>query len=280
MHSTTRRGIAVTAVAGLLVSALAACSTDTDVPSPSTSPGDGRLTIGIPFDEPGLGFKSGDTFSGFDVETAKYVAKSLGVKPENITWVEANPGKREDLLTSGQVDLVVATYSITDERKQKVGFAGPYFVAHQDLLIRRNDETIDGPRTLNDKTLCSVNGTTSAARVKERFKGKITLQEYPKYSECVEALMAGDVDAVTTDDVILAGYAAQEKYKGKLRVVGNGFSDENYGVGVKKGDTATAGKVTAALQEYIDSGAWKKALRKTVGASGYEIPSAPKPVAP
>ena len=148
------------------------------------------LTIGISFDQPGLGLKDGDTYTGFDVDTATYVAKALGVPTENITWIEADPGNRESLLTSGEVDLVFSTYSITDERKQKVDFAGPYFVAHQDLLVRRNEEEITGPETLDGRMLCSVTGTTSAAYVKEKFKGDIELREYSKFSDCVEALAA------------------------------------------------------------------------------------------
>ena len=111
---------------------------------PGASPG-GSLRIGISFDQPGLGLKDGDSYTGFDVDTATYVAKSLGVPAENITWIEADPGNRESLLTSGAVDLVFSTYSITDERKQTVDFAGPYFEAHQDLLVRRNEEEITGP---------------------------------------------------------------------------------------------------------------------------------------
>ena len=146
---------------------------------------------------------------------------------------------RERLLSRGEADLVVSTYSITDERKQVVDFAGPYFVAHQDLLVRRNETEITGPETLNGKNLCSVPGTTSAANVTEHYLGKIELRGADRFSDCVEALANSEVDAVTTDDVILAGFAAEPQYRGKLKVVGKGFSDEIYGVGIKKGDTAT-----------------------------------------
>ena len=243
---------------------------------PGASPG-GTLRIGISFDQPGLGVKDGDTYTGFDVDTATYVAKSLGVEPDKITWIEADPGNRESLLTSGAVDLVLSTYSITDERKQKVDFAGPYFEAHQDLLVRRNEEEITGPETLDNRVLCSVAGTTSAALVKEKFKGTIDLREYAKFSDCVAALDRSEVDAVTTDDVILAGFAAEPKYRGKLKVVGKGFSDELYGVGIKKGDAAMVEKVNTALKAYIDDGSWKASLEQTVRPSGYKIPKAPTP---
>jgi len=235
------------------------------------------MTIGISFDQPGIGLKSGTTYSGFDVETAKYVAAALGVPPENITWKEANPSQRENLLVDKEVDMVFSSYSITDARKQKVDFAGPYFVAHQDLLIRRNDEGLTGPESLDGKNLCSVAGTTSAAYVKEHYIGKIQLQEYQTFSECVDALAKGQIDAVTADDVILAGFAALPEYKGRLKVVGKGFTDERYGVGLPKGDSAMVAKVNDALKKYIADGTWKTVLDNTVGPSGYSIPSPPTP---
>jgi glutamate transport system substrate-binding protein len=265
------------AVATLTV-VLAACSSSGPIPTPTAAAGaTGKMTIGISFDQPGIGLKSGTTYSGFDVETAKYVAAALGVPPQNITWKEANPSQRENLLVDKQVDMVFSSYSITDARKQKVDFAGPYFVAHQDLLIRRNDEGLTGPESLDGKNLCSVAGTTSAAYVKEHYIGKIQLQEYQTFSECVDALAKGQIDAVTTDDVILAGFAALPEYKGLLKVVGKGFTDERYGVGLPKGDSAMVAKVNDALKKYIADGTWKTVLDNTVGPSGYSIPSPPTP---
>jgi glutamate transport system substrate-binding protein len=274
-----QRRIAAAVLAGLTTIAVAGCGSGevkTPTPVPGASQG-GKMTIGISFDQPGLGLKEGDTYSGFDVQTATYVAQALGVSKTDITWKEANPANRENLLTSGQVDLVFSTYSITDQRKQLVDFAGPYFEAHQDLLVRRNEEDISSPETLNGRVLCSVTGTTSSAYIKDHYKGKIALQEFPKYSDCLAALVASQVDAVTTDDVILAGFAATPQYKGKVRLIGKGFTDEEYGVGVKKGDTEMVSKVNTALKEYISDGSWKAALKKTVGPSGYSIPSAPTP---
>jgi glutamate transport system substrate-binding protein len=243
---------------------------------PGATP-NGRLTIGIPFDEPGIGLKDGTSYRGFDVETATYVAKSLGVPEANIIWKEATGAAREQLLTTGQVDLVFSTYSITDERRQVVDFAGPYFLAHQDLLVRRNETEITGPETLNGKDLCSVPGTTSAANVVQRYQGRIRLKELPKYSDCVQALADSQVDAVTTDDVILAGYAAEPQYRGQLKVVGQGFSDESYGVGIRKGNTALRDQVNAALKQYVADGSWRRALGITVAPSGYRIPDPPDP---
>ncbi len=279
MRLIRRRTTAAAIVVGLAV-ALSACGSGGGQPNPSPSPvpgatPGGKLTIGISFDQPGIGLKNGDTYTGFDVETATYVAKALGVPPENITWKEAEGDQRQQLLESGQADLIFSTFSITDERKKVVDFAGPYFVAHQDLLVRRNDTEITGPEALDGKNLCSVPGTTSAAYVTSHYLGSIRLLEKPRFSDCVRALANSEVDAVTTDDVILAGFAAEPQYQGKLKVVGKGFSDEVYGVGVKKGDSEMVAKVNAALKQYIDDGSWRKALDNTVRPSGYAIPNPP-----
>ena len=200
--------------AALTAALLGACSSGT--PATSVTAGDAanaKLTIGISFDQPGLGLKTGNSFSGFDVDTAIYVAKELGVDSNAIAWREADPADRENLLINGDVDLVLSTYSITPERQQKVDFAGPYFTAHQDLLIRRNDVSITGPDRLDGKKLCSVAGTTSAELIKKKYLGRIDLLPLIKFSDCVTALANGNVDAVTTDDVILAGFAAQPQYR-------------------------------------------------------------------
>ena len=273
-----RRLLAAATLVGLALtgcgSSQAPSTEPTPVPGAAT---DGRMTIGIAFDEPGIGMKNGETYSGFDVETAKYVAKALGVPEANITWKEATGAQREALLSSGDVDMVVSTFTINDERKQKVDFAGPYFLAHQDLLVRRNETEITGPETLNGKDLCTVAGTTSAQNILARYQGRISLKEFPRYSDCVAALANSEVDAVTTDDVILAGYAADPQYQGKLKVVGKGFSDESYGIGVKKGNTALVDQVNAALKQYVSDGSWQRALDATVAPSGYNIPDAPTP---
>ena len=106
------------------------------------------------------------------------------------------------------------------------------------------------------------------------------LQEYDTYSKCVEALNSGSIDAVTTDNVILAGFAAQDQYKGKLKVVGKPFSEERYGVGIKKGDTELCGKINAAIEKMVSDGSWQKALDDTVGPSGFKVDTATNPPKP
>ncbi|WP_282786558.1 glutamate ABC transporter substrate-binding protein, partial [Nocardia sp. CC201C] len=221
---------------------------------------DGNLTIGIKYDQPGLGLREKDgSFSGFDVDVATYVAEKLGVSPENITFKEAPSAQRETLIQNGQVDFIAATYSITDKRKEKVDFAGPYFITGQSLLVRSDNTDITGAESLSgNKKLCSVKGSTPAQNVKDKYAKDVQLQEYDTYSLCVEALKAGAVDAVTTDDIILRGYAAQNP--GALKVVGDTFTVEKYGIGVKKGDTESRQRINDAIEDMITSGAWQAAL--------------------
>jgi len=264
------------AVATAMGLALAACGTGNDDGDSGGGGGGGgseSLTIGIKFDQPGLGQKTPSGYEGFDVDVATYIAKELGVDAGNIEFVESPSAERENLIKRGDVDFIVATYSITDKRKAEVDFAGPYFLAHQDLLVRKDESSITGPKTLNGKKLCSVTGSTSAQKVKDDFADKVQLQEYGGYSECISGLESGAVDAITTDDTILAGLAAANE--GKFKLVGEGFSDENYGVGLKKGDTELRGKINTAIQKMEDDGAWKTAVEKHLGPAGYETPEPP-----
>jgi glutamate transport system substrate-binding protein len=237
-----------------------------------------KLTVGIRFDQPGLGQRTPDGgFSGLDVDVAKYVAERLGTDARDITFVEARPADRETLLQQSKVDMVVATYSITDARKQLVDFAGPYFVAGQSLLVRRTNSDIDGPGSLNDSDwrLCSVAGSTPAETVRASYAASVTLDQRGSYRDCVDALLKGDIDAVTTDDVILAGYAAERP--DRLKVVGKPFSVEKYGIGLHKGDGRRP-KITEALRAMIADGSWQRFVTDSVGRSGYQV-SVPPAVA-
>ncbi|MFE2285132.1 glutamate ABC transporter substrate-binding protein [Streptomyces sp. NPDC059443] len=235
-----------------------------------------KIVIGIKFDQPGVGLKTPDgKFTGFDVDVATYVAKELGYEPDQIEFKQAVSAERENLLSNGDVKLVVASYSINDKRKAKVDFAGPYFLAHQDLLVRADDNSITKPEDLNKKKLCSVTGSTSAQNVKTKLAPEADLQEFPGYSECLTGLENKAVDALTTDNVILAGYAAQDKNKGKFKLVGLSLSNENYGIGLKKGDKDLQTKVNAAITKMEKDGAWQAAVTKNFGPSGYKNEPAP-----
>lgn len=267
--------LAVGAVAVAVTTATtAACGGGSDK-SALENAQEGKLTIGIKYDQPGLGLRNTDgTYSGFDVEVAEYVASKLGVQPDGITFKEAPSAQRETLIENGQVDFVVATYSITDSRKEKVDFAGPYYVAGQSLLVRADNNEVTGPESLAGKTVCSVTGSTPAQNIQKQYP-QTQLQTYDTYSLCLEGLNSGAVAAVTTDDIILAGYASQSP--GKYKVVGEKFTTENYGIGLKKGDQETRDKINDAIEEMISSGAWDTAFQESVGkAASYATPAAPQ----
>ncbi|WP_114559926.1 glutamate ABC transporter substrate-binding protein [Desertihabitans aurantiacus] len=275
----TAKKLAGLAAAALVALPLSACVNQQAAETGGEPAGEGGgegVTIGIKFDQPGLGLREGDTYTGFDVEVAKYVANELGYSEDQIEFVESPSAQRETLLSSGQVDMIFATYSITDTRKEQVSFAGPYIIAGQDLLIRADDTSITGPDSLSGKTLCSVTGSTPAEKVKEEYP-EVELQEYPGYSQCVQALSTGGVDAVTTDNTILAGFAAQEQYAGQLKVVGQTFSEERYGVGIPKGDVDLCNQINDALTSMVDSGAWQTALDETLGASDFQVDTSVNP---
>ncbi|WP_201452687.1 glutamate ABC transporter substrate-binding protein [Streptomyces sp. HM190] len=273
-----RKVSAAAATALVLALTATACGggDNDDSGSDSGSGGGKKIKIGIKYDQPGLGLKEPDgTFSGFDVDVATYVAKELGYEPDQIDFVETKSADRENALARGDVKFIAATYSINDERAKKVDFAGPYLLAHQDLLVKADSDIAKGT-DLNGKKLCSVTGSTSAQNVKDTIAPKAQLRTNSGYSECVAALQSGAVDALTTDDSILAGYAAQEQYKGKFKLAGLKLSNENYGIGVKKGDTATVDKINAALEKMVGDGSWEKAVKENFGPAGYQNEPAPK----
>ncbi|UUU30475.1 glutamate ABC transporter substrate-binding protein [Streptomyces sp. CA-210063] len=275
-----RKVSAAAATALVLALTATACGGDNgdDNGSDTGSGGSGgdKIKIGIKYDQPGLGLKESDgTFSGFDVDVATYVAKELGYEPKQIEFVETKSADRENALARGDVKFIAATYSINDERAKLVDFAGPYLLAHQDLLVKADSDIAEGT-DLNGKILCSVTGSTSAENVKKDIAPKAQLKEYGGYSECIAGLQSGAVDAVTTDDSILAGFASQENYKGQFKLAGLKLSNENYGIGVKKGDTATLDKINAALEKMVSDKAWETAVKENFGPAEYKNEPAPK----
>ncbi len=233
-----------------------------------------KITIGTKADQPGLGFENPTTKkrTGFDVEIARMIAADLGFDEDHITWKTVPSEARETQIASGGVDLYVGTYTINDERKKQIDFGGPYYIAGQDLLVKA-DSKIAGPDDLKGKKVCSATGSTPLQRIKEAKYGVAEVKAQQTYQVCVQDLVNGSVDAVTTDDSILKGYAAQNK--GALKVVGKTFSKEPYGVGLKKGDKALRDAVNNAIEAHEKNGDWKKAYDATLGLSGSAAPAIP-----
>jgi glutamate transport system substrate-binding protein len=273
-----KRSLMISAVVTASILGLGACASGTNEPaaSPSVAPSPqfeagttmatlhdaGTITIGTKFDQPLFGLKGPDNKPvGFDVEIGKIIAGALGIAPDKIKWVETVSANREPFIENGTVDIVVATYTINDKRKEVVSFAGPYYTAGQDILVLKNNpEKIKGPEDLKGKNVCSVAGSTSEKNIQPYGVNLITTDTY---SNCLEPLRSGKVVAVTTDNVILAGLAAQNE--GEFEVIGNPFTKEPYGIGLKKDDTQFRNFINDTLEKSYKDGAWKKAWENTAG---------------
>ncbi|MGN7978717.1 glutamate ABC transporter substrate-binding protein [Microbacterium sp. 22195] len=226
------------------------------------------VVIGVKEDQPGLGYLDATTGerTGFDVDIARWIAASLGFDEKQITFKPIASVNREQSIVNGDIDYYVGTYSITDKRKTQIDFAGPYFVTGQGLLIRKGDPDADKLEDFNGKTVCSATGSTPIQNIKANFP-QIKTQEYDLYSACVQDLLDKKVDAVTTDQAILIGFAAQ--YPDELKVTGGLFTEERYGVGLKKGDTALQQHINTLFTDGHDT--WQKIFDKNLGKSGIKV---------
>ncbi len=225
----------------------------------------GEITIGTKFDQPGFGLLNPATNEpeGFDVEVAKIIAAELGIEEDGITWTETVSNNREPFIQEGRVDYVVATYTINDERKEVVDFAGPYYQAGQDIMVASgNPLGIEGPDDLAGTTTCSIEGSTSAENIRTNYPdAEITL--FDVYSKCAEALKNGQVDSVTTDNVILLGIIAQDPESFEL--VDNPFTEEPYGIGLELGNDEFRSFVNDVLEASFADGRWAAAWESTAG---------------
>ena len=235
----------------------------------------GTINVGVKYDQPGLGFNEtgSDMPTGFDVDIAKLLVASLGIDPDDtskVNYVETISDNREPFLQEGKVDLVLASYSITDERRAVVGQAGPYMVTGQQLLVPEDSEA-EGPEDLQGKEVCSVTGSTSLDNAKAEGMKPVG---FDTYSQCVDKVLDGTVEAMTTDGTILAGYAAQNE--GQLKVVGDPFSEERIGVGYSKDYPEMCQWIVDTLTAANEDGTWAAAFEANLGASGVETPEFPE----
>ncbi len=289
------RALRITTLAAAAALTLAACGggsdggDDTAAPSTSESPAAfadgtrmkeladaGKLVVGTKFDQPLFGLKGLDGQpEGFDVEIAKLIAKKLGIAEDGITFVETVSANREPFLEQKKVDMVVATYTINDKRDMVVDFAGPYFEAGQDILVAKgNPKAIKGPDDLTGKKTCSVSGSTPASTIQTKYP-QAELVLFDTYTKCRDALGTGQVDAVTTDNVILAGYVDQDPDKYEL--IGKTFTEEPYGIGIPEGQEEFCDFINETLAEAQESGDYAKAFESTAGEVIKDTPELPTP---
>lgn len=284
----TKLGAAAAAL--VLTGSLAACgggdddvevATETDFEAGTTMAElseAGTMTVGTKFDQPGFGLLGlDDVPEGFDVEVAKIIAGAMGIAEDDIEWVQASSDIREQVIEDGDVDMVVATYTINDERAERITFAGPYYEAGQQLMVRADEDAIEGPEDIADNPdmkVCSVTGSTPSEQIREYLADEDQLVLFDIYDKCADALSNGQVDIVTTDNVILLGFVSESD--GEFKLVGEQFTEEPYGIGIEKGDVAFCEFINETLQENED--AYLAAWDRTAGeVEGTEAPELPEP---
>lgn len=263
MHLRIRATAAVCATAVLVAPLAAACGDA----RPDSIVGRDTLVIGVRSHLPLIGLQRQDgTFEGLDVDVARYVAGKLGA---DVEFIAARAADREPLLLSGKADLIFAIFSITQDRKTRVAFAGPYVVSYQDLLVRADETEIADVRDLAGRNLCAVAGSNVPDRVVEERGVPAVLVPAADYGECMIMLRDGSVDAIATNDVILAGLA--QRADGEVRLVNARYSQERTGVGMRQGDVAGCEAINRAITDMYQDGTARRLIRKWFGDSGIDL---------
>jgi putative glutamine transport system substrate-binding protein len=244
----------------------------------------GKLIVGVKYDVPLYGFLNPETnqVEGFDVDMARAVAQRIFGDPNAIEFKEAVSKNRIPYLDAGTVDVVFSTMTANEERAQQIDFSDAYYVAGQSLLVPI-DSAIADVKGLEGKTVGTVKGSTSEKQIRV-FAPGATIELFDTYSEAVQAMESGRVEAVTTDDIILYGFA--KRSPDKFKVVGGQFTQEPYAAGVKKGNAALLNEVNAAIRDLKSSGKWAESYKKWVSETVPALPpqdwrdvykTAPKP---
>ncbi|OLT37989.1 hypothetical protein BJF79_28255 [Actinomadura sp. CNU-125] len=266
--------VATLGLAGLAVLLLLAAVTVAPLvyaDEPESITGRDELVVAVDEGLPGLSVRNEEgELEGFEKDVAVYVAGQLDVGLTDLTVRPLGAADPESALRDGTFDMVVAAYPITAERKERVTFAGPYYLAHQDILVRQDERSIDDVDDLRGKRLCRVSGSESWRQVTGEQEVAATPVPASSYGSCAEALAAGRVDAVSTDDLVLAGLAADTP---GTTVVNAPFTDVKYGIGLREGDRAGCREVNRILTDMYQSGAATTMLNQWFGTSGLELPT-------
>ena len=240
----------------------------------------GKIVVGVKYDQLGSGLKNPATqeLEGFDIEIAKLIAVGIfggtvDDVEDKIEFKETRSGVREASIQGGDVDIVIATYTINAARKQQVDFAGPYVLDGQTVMVKADDTTIRTLTDLNGKRVCTVRGSTTPANLqaKQITPSELVLRE--TYPECATEVRQGRVDAEVTDRGILLGLVAASNRE--LKLVDINVSEEPLGIGLKKGDDAFRDFLNDRLEEIYESGEWVDAYEATLGELGLATPEPP-----
>jgi ABC-type amino acid transport substrate-binding protein len=219
----------------------------------------GRITIGVKYDVPPFGFRNPQTgdVEGFDVELGRAIAADLGVEPR---FIEAVSDNRIPFLQDRTADLIISTMTINQERDEEIDFSTPYYVARGRILVP-GDSQIQGVEGLRGRRVCTALGSTYEATLKEQAPDA-DLRLVDSYSECLELVQNGAVDAVSTDDVILTGMIIQDE---SLKLVGEQLTTEPYGVGIRQDATEMKEFVDGVIDRYKQDGRWARSYQRWIG---------------
>ena len=236
----------------------------------------GKLIVGTAFDIPFFGVKNptSGNIEGFDADIARLLAAKITGNSDNVQFIETSAANREPFASSGKVDLVIETYSITPARQKVIDFAGPYYIAGQDMLVKKSDTSITKVDDLGGKSVCAVSGTVTKDNVLARApQAKIT--EFADGKQCVEAVKDGRFDTYVDDDVTLIGEV--QLAPDQLKMVGAPFTKEPYGIGIKKGESDFDAFINDTLTKAIADGTWQKIYDANIGSVVKTKPQIPQP---
>ncbi|SFI59706.1 putative glutamine transport system substrate-binding protein [Thermoflavimicrobium dichotomicum] len=246
----------------LLVLVMAACSSGKD----QAAGGDldaikkrGKLIVGVKYDTRLFGYKdpADNQVKGFEVDLMRELAKKLFGDPNKVEFKEVTSKTRIKMLTSGDIDLIAATMTITEERKKQVDFSHVYYMAGQSLLVPKNS-SIKTVKDAKGKKVSTAKGATSGKNL-EKYVPGVIIEEYDNYADAFTALKSKKVDAVTTDDSILLGMAESDN---NYVVLPEKFTEEPYGLGIKKGNEQLKKFVNEFLDEVQKNGKYRELYKK------------------
>lgn len=257
-------GVAVAVLAVVLASS-ASCTNPPSLPpappqtsrAPAVKP---AVTVGVANDLPGLGFLDlgNNVRSGFDVDLARWLGQNTtpGFRP---VFAGVNIEDRDDWISDGRLGLVLDVFSITDQRRERIGMTGPYVLTRQGVLTRSGDDRIRNASDLIGKNVCTIEGSTSLDQIGQ-IRNDILVTTEKGNSGCVRRLLDGQVDAFSTDQLILHAFARANS--GTLSVKGISFGRaEEYGVGFTKGDLGTCEMIREGIRNFIIGGTWDQFFR-------------------
>jgi putative glutamine transport system substrate-binding protein len=205
----------------------------------------GVLKIGVKYDSPPFGSLDPKTNQvvGFDIDVGRALAKQILGDASKVQWVQVTSANRIPLLQNGDIDMFIATATITPARLQQIDFSNVYYVAGESLLVKKSSP-IKSYKDLGGKSVCTTAGSTEDTEIR-KLAPTANVQTFDSYADCFQALKNGRIDAMTTDNTILVGYQAQDP--ADLALVGGLLSFEPYGIGIAKGNDSLLKAVNAGL---------------------------------